>query len=120
MTSNQPFAPRGGKAEIEEGSGFSPKFDADGLIPAMAIDAITKEPLMLAYMNEESLRLTLEVGDHRGRKVRLLGLATISHHIEVAVRADARAVRPVDVNRERGRAIQTEPPSGARRPGRGG
>lgn len=63
MTSNQPFAPRGGKAEIEEGSGFSPKFDADGLIPAMAIDAITKEPLMLAYMNEESLRLTLEIGE---------------------------------------------------------
>lgn len=55
------FSPRGNKAELEEGEGFAPKFDADGLIPAMAIDATTKEPLMLAYMNEESLRLTLEL-----------------------------------------------------------
>lgn len=57
------FAPRGGKAEIEEGGDFSPKFDADGLIPAMAMDATTREPLMLAYMNEESLRRTLEIGE---------------------------------------------------------
>ena len=63
MSSTETFAPRGGKSEIEEGSGFSPKFDADGLIPAMAIDAVTKEPLMLAYMNEASLRLTLELGE---------------------------------------------------------
>jgi len=63
MSCNHTFAPRGGKSEIEEGSEFSPKFDADGLIPAMAIDAITKEPLMLAYMNEESLRRTLEIGE---------------------------------------------------------
>lgn len=57
------FAPRGGKVEIEEGSEFSPKFDVDGLIPAMAMDAKTREPLMLAYMNAESLRRTLEIGE---------------------------------------------------------
>lgn len=57
------FALRGGKVEVEEGESFSPKFDADGLIPAMAMDAATKEPLMLAYMNEESLRRTLELGE---------------------------------------------------------
>ncbi len=57
------FAPQGTKAEIEEGLGFSPKFDADGLIPALAMDAVTREPLMLAYMNEESLRRTLEIGE---------------------------------------------------------
>ena len=34
-----------------------------GLIPAMAIDATTKEPLMLAYMNKKSLLLTLELGE---------------------------------------------------------
>jgi phosphoribosyl-AMP cyclohydrolase len=45
---------------VEEGTDFAPKFDADGLIPAMAIDAESREPLMLAYMNAESLRLTLE------------------------------------------------------------
>ena len=53
------FASRDGKAAIEEGRGFAPKFDADGLMPAMAVDADTGEPLMLAYMNQESLRMTL-------------------------------------------------------------
>jgi phosphoribosyl-AMP cyclohydrolase len=57
------FAPRGGKAEVEEGAGFSPKFDNDGLVPALAMDATTREPLMLAYMNAESLRRTLEIGE---------------------------------------------------------
>lgn len=51
------------KSQIEESADFAPKFDADGLIPAMAFDAITKEPLMLAYMNAESLKLTLELGE---------------------------------------------------------
>ena len=57
------FAQRGAKAEIEEGLDFAPKFDADGLIPALAMDAVTQEPLMLAYMNLESLRMTLEIGE---------------------------------------------------------
>lgn len=39
---------------------FAPKFDEKGLITAVAIDQETKEVLMLAYMNEESLKLTLE------------------------------------------------------------
>jgi len=57
------FAERTDKAAIESGDRFCPKFDADGLLPAMAIDADTSEPLMLAYMNEESLRRTLEIGE---------------------------------------------------------
>lgn len=60
---NPAFAPRGSKSEIEEGQAFAPKFDADGLIAAMAVDSVTREPLMLAYMNEESLRRTLEIGE---------------------------------------------------------
>lgn len=36
------------------------KFDANGLIPAIIQDAETNEVLMLAYMNADSLRLTLE------------------------------------------------------------
>jgi phosphoribosyl-AMP cyclohydrolase len=56
------FGPRDSKQAIEEDLVFSPKFDEKGLIAAMAIDANTNEPLMLAYMNEESLRLTLEIG----------------------------------------------------------
>jgi phosphoribosyl-AMP cyclohydrolase len=57
------FPPPGDKKTLEEGLVFTPKFDADGLLPAMAIDAATKEPLMLAYMNAESLRMTLELGE---------------------------------------------------------
>jgi len=36
------------------------KFDENGLIPAIVQDAETKEVLTLAYMNEESLRITME------------------------------------------------------------
>ena len=38
-------------------------FDANGLIPAIVQDADTNQVLMLAYMNAESLRLTLETKD---------------------------------------------------------
>ncbi len=36
------------------------KFDERGLIPAIVMDAVTKRVLMLAYMNEESLRISME------------------------------------------------------------
>ena len=36
------------------------KFDENGLIPAVVVDAITKKVLTLAYMNEESLKITME------------------------------------------------------------
>ena len=35
------------------------KFDENGLIPAVVVDAITKKVLTLAYMNEESLKITM-------------------------------------------------------------
>lgn len=38
------------------------KFDEKGLVPAIAQDINTKEVLMLAYMNKESLKKTLETG----------------------------------------------------------
>jgi len=38
-------------------------FSPNGLIPAIVQDAETNEVLMLAYMNAESLRLTLESGE---------------------------------------------------------
>ncbi len=63
MDTGNLFAERGSKADVEEGAGFAPKFDANGLIPALAMDAKTREPLMLAYMNAESLRRTLEIGE---------------------------------------------------------
>ena len=38
------------------------KFDEKGLIPAIVVDAATRQVLTLAYMNEESLRITMERG----------------------------------------------------------
>jgi phosphoribosyl-AMP cyclohydrolase len=38
------------------------KWNADGLVPAIAQDYTTQEVLMLAYMNRESLLLTIESG----------------------------------------------------------
>lgn len=56
------FASRSSKDSIEKSLQCAPKFDADGLIPALAMDHKTREPLMLAYMNEESLKMTLQLG----------------------------------------------------------
>jgi phosphoribosyl-AMP cyclohydrolase len=49
-------------AEIEQGTVLSPRWNADGLICAVAQDAATKAVLMVAWMNEAALRLTLETG----------------------------------------------------------
>ena len=38
------------------------KFDEKGLIPAVVVDAYTKEVLTLAYMNAESLQITMDEG----------------------------------------------------------
>lgn len=38
------------------------KFDEKGLIPAIVVDAETKKVLTLAYMNEESLKISVEKG----------------------------------------------------------
>ena len=42
------------------GLAFQPKFDADGLIPAIVTDAASGGVLMFAWMNAEALALTLE------------------------------------------------------------
>ncbi|MBQ3100361.1 MAG: bifunctional phosphoribosyl-AMP cyclohydrolase/phosphoribosyl-ATP diphosphatase HisIE [Clostridia bacterium] len=38
------------------------KFDEKGLIPAVVVDAVTKKVLTVAYMNEESLKISMEEG----------------------------------------------------------
>ena len=38
------------------------KFDSNGLIPAIVVDSITKKVLTLAYMNKESLQISMEKG----------------------------------------------------------
>jgi len=50
------------KKEIEIGTTFNPKFDAQGLITAIAQDANTNQVLMVAYMNKEALDITIETG----------------------------------------------------------
>jgi phosphoribosyl-AMP cyclohydrolase len=55
------ICPRGSREDVEKGDAFMPKFDADGLIPAVVQDAATGQVLMVAYMNEESLARTLEI-----------------------------------------------------------
>lgn len=53
MTANQ---------NIEEGLEFTPKFDENGLIPAIAQDAKTGQVLMVAYMNRAALEATIQTG----------------------------------------------------------
>lgn len=38
------------------------KFDEKGLIPAVVVDAVTKKVLTVAYMNRESLQISMEKG----------------------------------------------------------
>ena len=63
QTSNITFGSREDRKLVETGHTFSPKFDDNGLIVAIAQDADTGEVLMVAYMNEESLKKTLELGE---------------------------------------------------------
>lgn len=46
----------------EQGAAFLPRFDADGLLTAIALDAARGDILMVAHMNDEALRLTLATG----------------------------------------------------------
>jgi len=72
------------------------KLDVNGLVPAIVQDAESNEVLMMAYMNDESLRLTLEKGEtyfwsrsrdelwHKGATS-----GNVQHVIEVRVDCDA-------------------------------
>lgn len=48
--------------EREQGTRFAPKFDANGLLSSVVLHAATKEVLVVAYMNAESLALTRSTG----------------------------------------------------------
>jgi phosphoribosyl-AMP cyclohydrolase len=56
------FPARTTSAEIELGTTLQPKFGSDGLIPCITTDHLTNEVLMFAFMNAESLALTLATG----------------------------------------------------------
>ncbi len=46
--------------EIEMGKNLTPRFDENGLIPVIVQDELSKDILMLAYMNKEALEKTIE------------------------------------------------------------
>lgn len=50
------------KKALEDGTVFSPRFDAAGLVTAVVTDAGDGTLLMVAHMNAEALSLTLETG----------------------------------------------------------
>jgi phosphoribosyl-AMP cyclohydrolase len=50
------------KAEKEEGIRLDPRFGPDGLLTCVAVDAGSGEVLMVAHMNREALRRTVETG----------------------------------------------------------
>jgi phosphoribosyl-AMP cyclohydrolase len=49
-------------AALEEGTAFAPRFDANGLVTVVTVEAGSNDILMLAHMNAEALSLTLETG----------------------------------------------------------
>lgn len=50
------------KTEIEQGNQFLPRFDAQGLLCAVAQNWQSREILMLAWMDQEALDKTIETG----------------------------------------------------------
>lgn len=48
--------------ERETGRIFAPRFDSNGLLAAIAVEAATREVLMLAWMDAEALARTRETG----------------------------------------------------------
>ena len=63
LADTAPFAAPVGAAELEEGTALTPKFDADGLITAVATDAKSGDVLMVAHMNGEALAKTIATGE---------------------------------------------------------
>ena len=54
--------PPADKRDLEEGTAFTPRFDANGLVTAVVTDAGDGALLMVAHMNAEALEKTLQTG----------------------------------------------------------
>ncbi|MEM9296478.1 MAG: phosphoribosyl-AMP cyclohydrolase [Planctomycetota bacterium] len=57
------FSVRRSVEQVEEGADLAPKFDEHGLIPVVTTDIDSGEVLMHAYMNQEALLRTIELGE---------------------------------------------------------
>jgi phosphoribosyl-AMP cyclohydrolase len=74
--------------EREMGSRFMPRFDDSGLVTAIVIDSISKDVLMVAFMDNEALAKTRETGlahfHSRSRGKLWLKGETSGHFLRVA------------------------------------
>ena len=86
------FGTRGQKDAVEEGLVFQPKFDADGLIPAIVTAADTGDVLMFAWMNEEALAIRTSCGCARASRAMALPV-TRGGRVASTVRSRSRALR---------------------------
>ena len=57
------FEKRKSIKQVEESTELAPKFDQDGLIPVVTTDYNSGEVLMQGYMNKESLKQTITLGE---------------------------------------------------------
>jgi phosphoribosyl-AMP cyclohydrolase len=57
------FAPRICVQDVEEGCSLAPRFAMNGLMPCVTTDADDGAVLMLGWMNDEALRLTIMTGE---------------------------------------------------------
>ncbi len=57
-----PFPAATSTEALEQGTQFTPRFDADGLIPVICTDAVSGEVLMFAWMNAQALWATIATG----------------------------------------------------------
>jgi phosphoribosyl-AMP cyclohydrolase len=55
--------PLEGAVSVEETALLAPRFDRDGLITAIAVDAASGDVLMVAHMNAEALSRTIQTGE---------------------------------------------------------
>ncbi|MGB3625431.1 MAG: phosphoribosyl-AMP cyclohydrolase [Henriciella sp.] len=107
--------PLEGKSQ-DEAPELRPKFNSDGLIAAIAQDAESGEVLMLAWMNADALRQTIETGratywSRSRRKLWVKGetSGSLQHVEEIRVDCDQDAV--LLKVRQDGRACHTGRPS---------
>ena len=77
------------------------KFDEKGLIPAVVVDTETKKVLTVAYMNEESLRISMEKGLTSRQKLWLKGETSgnVQHIVSITADCDRDAL-VVEVRKE--------------------
>ena len=57
------FKKRESIKQVEESNDLAPKFDENGLIPVVTSDYLSGEVLMQGYMNEESFKKSIEIGE---------------------------------------------------------